>query len=145
MNIIHKIFKGFVSNDFENPSLIPINDSDINFLELQPIYNDVGGIILNSPNNELLEDMIIVDFKGFTDGSPTKSFSINAKDSLPNGINLNFYQNGTACDNICNREYIEIILLQQSEICYNNVQQSAVFLAKSILVENNLTNEANSF
>jgi len=45
--IVHKIFKGFVSNDFENPSLIPINNSDINFLELQPVYNDVGGIILN--------------------------------------------------------------------------------------------------
>lgn len=136
-----KIFKGFVSNEFENPTLTPINDSDVNYLELNAIYNDVGGVILNSTNSELLEDMVIVDFKGFTDGSSTKSLSINAKDGLPNSVYLNFYQNGIASDGICNREYIEVILLDE-EIDYTDEELSTILYAQSVLVKKGLKSEA---
>lgn len=128
----NKIFKGFISNNFENPILEPINNSDTNYLELAVIYNDVGGVILNSPNSELLEQNVIIDFKGFTDGSITKSVSINAIDGLPNNIYLNFTQNGSVSDNICNREYIEISLLQELED-YTSFELSKISHAQSIL------------
>jgi len=129
---VKKIFKGFISNSFENPILEPINNSDANYLELVVSYNDVGGVILNSTNAELLENMVIVDFRGFTDGSPSKSFSINAKDSLPNNININFYQNGSVSDDICNREYIEVSLLQEVED-YTPFELSKIAHVQSIL------------